>query len=60
MAVEVKVPSVGESITSGTIAKWHVADGDHVKSGEVLFTLETDKISTEIEAEKVANLVSVS
>ena len=51
MAMEVKVPSVGESITSGTIAKWHVSDGGYVKSGEVLFTLETDKISTEIEAE---------
>lgn len=51
MAVEVKVPSVGESITSGMVAQWHKENGDHVDRGDVLYTLETDKISTEVEAE---------
>ena len=48
--IEVKVPSVGESVSSGQIAMWHVADGDHVKAGDPLLVLETDKVSIEIEA----------
>ncbi len=50
MSVEVKVPAVGESITSGILSVWHKKDGDSVSSGEVLFTLETDKVSTEVNA----------
>jgi 2-oxoglutarate dehydrogenase E2 component (dihydrolipoamide succinyltransferase) len=51
MAHEVKIPAVGESITSGTISEWHQPDGAAVKSGDILLTLETDKISTELTAE---------
>ena len=50
MSVEVKVPAVGESITSGILSVWHKKDGDAVNSGDVLFTLETDKVSTEVVA----------
>jgi 2-oxoglutarate dehydrogenase E2 component (dihydrolipoamide succinyltransferase) len=50
MSVEVKVPAVGESITSGIISVWHKKDGESVSAGEVLFTLETDKVSTEVNA----------
>jgi len=52
MSFEVKIPAVGESITSGLISTWHKADGDSVSPGEALLTLETDKVSTEITAEK--------
>ena len=52
MAIEVKVPAVGESITSGVVSAWHKKSGDFVNEGETLFTLETDKVSTEIVAEK--------
>src|SRR5205809_932995 len=52
MSTEVKVPAVGESITSGVVSVWHKKSGDQVKSGEPLFTLETDKVSTEINAER--------
>lgn len=52
MSFEVKVPAVGESITSGVISVWHKKDGDTITSGEVLFTLETDKISTEVTAQE--------
>src|ERR1043166_4859252 len=52
MAVEVKIPAVGESITSGIVSVWHKKSGDYVKPGDALFTLETDKVSTEITAEK--------
>jgi 2-oxoglutarate dehydrogenase E2 component (dihydrolipoamide succinyltransferase) len=51
MATEIKVPASGESITSANVAKWHKRSGDHVKKGEVLVTLETDKVSNELEAE---------
>src|SRR5438876_7009266 len=52
MAIEVKIPAVGESITSGVVSVWHKKSGEFVNEGEPLFTLETDKVSTEIVAEK--------
>ncbi len=56
MAIEVKIPSVGESITSGVVSAWHKKSGELVSEGEALFTLETDKVSTEIVAEKAGML----
>src|SRR5437667_1908729 len=56
MAIEVKIPAVGESITSGVVSAWHKKSGDFVNEGETLFTLETDKVSTEIVAEKAGVL----
>ncbi len=44
---EVKIPPLGESISSGILAKWHVADGTLVKKDQPLFELETDKITSE-------------
>ena len=56
MPIEVKIPAVGESITSGVVSVWHKKSGDFVNEGEALFTLETDKVSTEIVAEKAGML----
>ena len=56
MSVEVKIPAVGESITSGVVSVWHKKSGDYVQVGDALFTLETDKVSTEITAEKAGVL----
>ena len=56
MVIEVKIPAVGESITSGVVSAWHKKSGDFVNEGEPLFTLETDKVSTEIVAEKAGTL----
>src|SRR4029450_3770716 len=56
MAIEVKIPAVGESITSGVVSAWHKKSGEFVNEGEALFTLETDKVSTEIVAEKAGVL----
>jgi 2-oxoglutarate dehydrogenase E2 component (dihydrolipoamide succinyltransferase) len=50
MSVAVLVPAVGESITSGVISAWHKKDGDHVAVGDLLFTLDTDKVSSEVTA----------
>src|SRR6188472_223991 len=52
MIIEVKVPSVGESVTSGVVSAWHKKSGEIVNEGEPLFALETDKVSTDIVAEK--------
>src|SRR6476661_9274621 len=51
MSLEVKVPAVGESISSGVVSVWHKKSGEQVSAGEPLFTLETDKVSTEINAD---------
>jgi len=51
MSLEVKIPAVGESVTSGMISAWLKNDGDMVNRGDALLTLETDKVSTEITAD---------
>src|ERR1041384_6743872 len=56
MAIEVKIPAVGESITSGVVSAWHKKSGEFVNEGEPLFALETDKVSTDIVAEKAGVL----
>jgi 2-oxoglutarate dehydrogenase E2 component (dihydrolipoamide succinyltransferase) len=56
MSIEVKIPPVGESITSGVVSVWHKKSGDYVEAGEALLTLETDKVSSEITAEKAGVL----
>ena len=51
MLLDIKVPSVGESVSEATLAQWYKKDGDLVRKGELLFVLETDKVTLEIEAE---------
>jgi 2-oxoglutarate dehydrogenase E2 component (dihydrolipoamide succinyltransferase) len=50
MSTEVKIPAVGESITSGVLSGWLKQNGETVNDGEPIFSLETDKISTEVPA----------
>src|SRR5438128_219734 len=59
MAIEVKIPAVGESISSGVVSVWHKKSGDFVNAGDALFTLETDKVSTEIAAETAGVLNTI-
>jgi 2-oxoglutarate dehydrogenase E2 component (dihydrolipoamide succinyltransferase) len=60
MAIEMKVPAVGESITEVTVATWNKKEGDHVKLDEVLCELESDKATFELpaEAEGVLHIVA--
>ncbi len=51
MSLEIKVPSVGESISEVTIASWTKKDGDFVEMDEVLCELESDKATFEVTAE---------
>ena len=56
MLIDVKIPTVGESITEGLLAEWSRRDGDVVKSDEPLFVLETDKVTMTINAEHAGRL----
>ena len=51
MLIEVKVPSVGESVTEALLAQWFKQDGDAVKKDEPLFVIETDKVTLEVVSE---------
>lgn len=50
MPVEVILPKVDMDMTSGTISKWHVREGDRVGKGALLFEIETDKAAMEVES----------
>jgi 2-oxoglutarate dehydrogenase E2 component (dihydrolipoamide succinyltransferase) len=54
--LEVKVPSVGESITSGLLGVWSKPDGAYVNAGDPLFEIETDKVTSEVVAEVAGQL----
>src|SRR5690242_1685089 len=48
MRHEIVMPQMGESITTGTITKWHKAPGDMIKLDEILLEISTDKVESEI------------
>jgi pyruvate dehydrogenase E1 component beta subunit len=50
MAIEIKMPALSPTMEEGTLAKWLVADGDDVRSGDVIAEIETDKATMEVEA----------
>ncbi len=59
MSVEIRVPTLGESIVDATIASWLKNEGDSVQSGDALVELETDKINIEVNAEQAGILQKV-
>jgi len=50
MSVEIRIPGLGAGMTEGTLVEWHQADGAAVAVGELLYTLESEKTSQDIEA----------
>ena len=46
--IEIPMPKMGESITEGTIIKWHKKVGDEVKRDEIIYEISTDKVDTEV------------
>src|SRR5688572_20043224 len=48
MSVEIKVPAVGESITEGVLARWLKKNGEMVRRGDPLFTLDSDKATQDV------------
>lgn len=59
MAIEIKMPQLGITMTEGTITKWLKAEGDYVKKGEPLLEIETDKYNSEIESDVEGVLLKI-
>lgn len=60
MATEIRVPTLGESVTEATIARWIKHEGDAVSADEPLVELETDKVSVEVPSPAAGVLSSIS
>jgi 2-oxoglutarate dehydrogenase E2 component (dihydrolipoamide succinyltransferase) len=60
MAVEIKVPALGESVSEATVAKWLVKAGDQVTVDQALCELETDKVTVEVNASVAGAIVDLA
>jgi 2-oxoglutarate dehydrogenase E2 component (dihydrolipoamide succinyltransferase) len=60
MATEIKVPTLGESVTSATVARWLKEAGAQVEVDEPLVELETDKVTVEVNAPAAGTLAEIS
>src|SRR5215203_4258266 len=56
MATEIRVPTLGESVSEATIGRWFKKPGDPVKADEPLLELETDKVTLEVNAPAAGTL----
>jgi len=59
MAIEIKVPSLGESVTSASVARWMKKAGEPVAADEPLVELETDKVTVEVNAPSAGRLSEI-
>lgn len=53
------LPQAGQTMEEGTIVQWHVAEGDRIEVGQVIFEVETDKAAVEIEADQAGRLAKI-
>ncbi|MCO5080965.1 MAG: 2-oxoglutarate dehydrogenase complex dihydrolipoyllysine-residue succinyltransferase [Rhizobiaceae bacterium] len=60
MATEIKVPTLGESVTEATVGKWFKKVGDAIKADEPLVELETDKVTVEVPAPASGTLQEIT
>ena len=60
MTIEIKVPSLGESVVEATVAKWYKNEGDAVALDEPLLELETDKVTLEVPAPSNGRIEKIS
>jgi 2-oxoglutarate dehydrogenase E2 component (dihydrolipoamide succinyltransferase) len=60
MSLEIKIPTVGESINEVTIARWNKKTGDYVEMDELICELESDKATFELNAEKAGILTVIA
>jgi 2-oxoglutarate dehydrogenase E2 component (dihydrolipoamide succinyltransferase) len=60
MSVEIKVPTLGESITEAIVGKWHKKVGDAVAVDEPVAVLETDKVTIDVQAPESGTLEAIS
>lgn len=59
MAIEIKVPSLGESVTDATVARWLKRQGESVARDEPVVELETDKVNVEVPAPEAGTLAEI-
>ena len=59
MSIEVRVPTLGESVTEATVATWFKKPGDTVAADEMLCELETDKVAIEVPSAFSGTLVEI-
>jgi 2-oxoglutarate dehydrogenase complex dihydrolipoamide succinyltransferase (E2) component len=59
MKIEIVMPKMGESITEGTIIKWHKQKGDHVNKEDIIYEISTDKVDTEIPCPETGILTEI-
>ena len=59
MKIEIVMPKMGESITEGTIIKWHKQKGDHVNKEDIIYEISTDKVDTEIPCPETGTLTEI-
>ena len=59
MSTEVKVPTLGESVTEATIGQWFKKTGDRVEQDEIIAELETDKVTVEVPAPAAGTLAEI-
>jgi dihydrolipoamide dehydrogenase len=59
MATELVMPKLGLTMEEGTIESWHKKEGDKVEKGEILFSVATDKLTNDIEAECSGTLLKI-
>lgn len=59
MAIEVIMPKLGLTMTEGTVINWFKKEGEVVKAGETLFSVETDKVVIDVEAEAGGTLIKI-
>src|SRR5487761_2063604 len=60
MATEIHVPTLGESVTTATVARWLKSAGDAVAADEPLVELETDKVTVEVNAPEAGVLSAIN
>ena len=60
MAIEIKVPAMGESVTEATVGRWFKQQGEAVSRDEPLLELETDKVTIEVPAPSEGALESIA
>ena len=59
MPVEITMPQLSDTMTEGTVVKWHKKEGDKVKAGEEIAEVETDKATMEMEAFEGGTLAAI-
>ncbi len=60
MAIEIKVPALGESLVDAVVGQWLKGEGDAVSQGETILELETDKVNLDVTADSDGVLASIA